>query len=138
VAGPLYEIDLSISIGADETYGPFGWATGDTSNPFGQYQAASYWDLAGYSATWTVRYEDDNVSTILIQLTSSSGAITFTSIAALAGPAAPAFSNAFEWSVSNASSSDFEPGTYYYTMWLTSGGKNTPFLKGRYLVIGAQ
>jgi hypothetical protein len=139
VAGPLYQIDLSVSTGADEPYGPFGWGLQDVVNPFANYPSLTYTNLTGYSAVWTVRTEDNDTSTLIAQLTSASGAIVFSSIAAEEGPAAPSFVNAFSWSMPNATSSGLTPGNYYHSMWLTSGGGlRSLYLKGIYTVLGAQ
>jgi hypothetical protein len=139
VAGPLYQIDLSISQGADEPYGPFGFGDRETVDPFAQYQLLVYRNFAGWSAAWDVRMEDSITSTPILSYTSGGGQIAFSSIAAEEGPPAPSFPNAVAWTVPHATSSNLTIATYYHSLWLidASGNRNL-YLKGLYLVLGAQ
>jgi hypothetical protein len=137
--GPQYEDNLALTVGQDESYGPYGWGTSDVVDPFAQYQAQTYTTLAGSTAYWVVRATNSPLSGAIFSLPSSGGVITFSAVGGEEGPPAPAFNNAFSWTVTNAATSALAPYiglVLYHAMWLTSGGGLRSLYVHGYLTIG--
>jgi hypothetical protein len=131
-AGSTAEIQLGIVAGQDATYGPFIWANRDTSDPFAQYQVSTYQNLTGLSFIFYIRTQPQNTSALIYTTT----AFTLSALQGYAGPAAPAYNNAYSWSVPNSASVNFTPGLYYFSVWRVNGSLLTPDFAGQYRVRG--
>jgi hypothetical protein len=140
--GPNVPLDLTIHQGCDASYGPYIWATGDQTSPFSNFTLSSYYNFTGAIATWTVRQFDFFTSAIVggLQYSSTGGQITYSTLQAPQGPAAPATPNAFGWSIPNSiwTAPNPVPGKYYHTLIIQMGSLKQLYFKGRFEILGAQ
>jgi hypothetical protein len=105
----------------------FGFASAD---PSGQLSLAVPYSFAATTDEFTASYTSDVTSPQLIQLTSTSGAITF-GTATIGGASVGTIS----FTIPHASSVNFPQGTFYYDIIWKVGSINTYLMSGPFVVV---
>lgn len=116
---------IEVTQNEDDSFS-FGFASAD---PSGTLALAVPYSFGGTIVGFTANYTSDPTSTQLVQLTSTSGAITF-STAVISG----ANVGTINFVIPHATSVNFPVGTFYYDILWKVGSVNTYLMNGSFVV----